>query len=882
MLDRCRTLVLVFMTLFATSQNRCLGEDSVTNSVGMKLVRIEPGAFSMGSENGDWDERPVHVVTIRQPFFIGATEVTNAQFEQFDPQHKQLRGKLGLSKADDEAVVFVSWNDASAFCRWLTEKEGKAYRLPTEAEWEYACRAGTTTAYQTGESLPKPFHKNVGLSWFPGRKSEKDIVPLHVGKTPANPWGLYDMHGNVEEWCLDWYGPYVDVSQTDPIGRVEGNFRVSRGGSHSTTLEFLRSANRSGTLPDDKSWLIGFRVVQAEMPSTAPLPILASPLNARDVSQQIPDDLDVGPDPAKPYFEGPRQYVRQPSAEECPVFNRHNHCPALVNCPNGDLLAIWYTCRTEPGRELGIVASRLPYGKDEWQVASDFWDAPDRNDHASALWGDEKGTLYHFNGLSAAATWGSLAAIMRTSNDSGATWSKARLIMPEHGLHHMPIESVLRTREGAILVPCDAVPGGAGGSAVLVSRDNGLTWTDPGEGQPIPDFSAGSTGASIAGIHAGFVQLTDGRLLALGRGNNINGRMPMSLSKDLGASWTYSASPFPPISGGQRLVILRLQEGPILFCSFGREVCFTDVAGNKQVGSGLFAALSTDEGKSWKIKRLITDDGPARTIDGGGNTGRFTMSATSAEPRGYLSICQAPNGIIHLISSKQHYAFNLAWLKTPPPVPPKPAELEAKARLQTTYCPDGLPSKAGWRYNGTNVAEDEAVEIRPEGGIRITTGANQRVRWVGDTKQTFVAKAGTAHTAEITMRVLRSTFKSRGIDFETHIPGLGRSFITVTESSVFWHGAGFDQIAKKLDNASAAHTYRLAVSETGLVQIFRDGKRLAVRTAGGGPDPMARSQGAYIQWGEGAGASEADADIAGSSASLVARSGGMVAKCCGI
>jgi hypothetical protein len=356
------------------------------------------------------------------------------------------------------------------------------------------------------------------------------------------------------------------------------------------------------------------------------------------------------------------------------VFDRHNHCPALVNCPNGDLLAIWYTCRTEPGRELGIVASRLPYGEEEWQVALDFWDAPDRNDHASALWVDEKGTIYHFNGLSAAATWGSLATIMRTSTDNGATWSKARLIMPEHGLHHMPIESVLRTREGAILVPCDAVPNGAGGSVVLVSRDDGKTWTDPAEGRPTPDFADGATGACIAGIHAGFVQLADGRFLAFGRGDNIEGRMPMSVSDDLGKNWTYRASPFPPIGGGQRLVVLRLQEGPILFCSFGREVRFRDVSGTERIGSGLFAALSTDEGKSWEIKRLVTDDGPLRAVDGGGNTGEFFMSATSAEPRGYLSICQTPDGVIHLISSKQHYAFNLAWLNAPPPVPPEPVK----------------------------------------------------------------------------------------------------------------------------------------------------------------------------------------------------------------
>ncbi len=877
-------LASILTVLIAIPASRIFGDESITNSLGMELVRIQPGSFSMGSNQDDWDERPAHEVTISGSFLMGVTEVTNAQYEQFDPRHKQLRGKLGFSRDDEEAVVFVSWQDAAAFCQWLGEREGKPYRLPTEAEWEYACRAGTTTPYHTGGSLPDSFHKNVGISWFPGRKTEHDVVPLHVGKTPPNAWGLIDMHGNVEEWCLDWYGPYGAGSQRDPIGRAGGDFRVTRGGSHSTTLEFLRSANRSGTLPDDKSWLIGFRIVQAPLPATEPLPKVAAPLNAQNVRQEIPADLSEGPDPAKPYFAGPRQYVRQPPATDCPVFNRHNHCPALVNCANGDLLAIWYTCSTEPGRELGIVASRLPYGQTQWQVASDFWDAPDRNDHASAFWGDEHGTLYHFNGLSAAATWGSLSTILRTSNDHGASWSTARLIMPEHGLHHMPIESVLRTREGAILVPCDAVPGGAGGSVALISRDGGTTWTDPALNTPLPDFSAGSTGAAMAGIHAGFVQLQDGRLLAFGRGNNIDGRMPRSVSDDLGKTWTYSASPFPPLSGGQRLVILRLREGPILFCSFGRQIKFRDVAGNEHVGAGLFAALSTDEGESWEIKRLITDDGRPRTVDGGGNTGMFTMSATSAEPRGYLSICQTANGVIHLISSKQHYAFNLAWLNSPPPPPPKLAALDAKAELQTVFRPTGLPTEAGWRYNGTNVAEAEAVHIVPNGGIRIETGSNQRVRWVGELSQTVdgsnlpvrlegcsaqigpvpvLPDAETGFTAEVAMQVTRSNSTSRGIDFEVYVPGAGRAFITVTTSAVYWLGSGGDRIADRLDNASELHTYRLAVGADKIVRIFRDAERIAIRPAAGGYDRLAGTRQAYIQWGEGAGASEADAVITG-------------------
>ncbi|MHC4648726.1 MAG: formylglycine-generating enzyme family protein, partial [Planctomycetota bacterium] len=202
--------------------------------------------------DGDADERPTHKVTISNSFYIGAYEVTNARFEQFDPSHRLVRGKLGFSIENHEAVVFVSWHDAKAFCRWLSKKEGLPYRLATESEWEYACRAGTRTVFHTGDSLPSEFHKNVGTSWYPcpnNGRGREEVVPLHVGKTQPNAWGLYDMHGNVEEWCEDWYGAYESRPQVDPVGRADGDFKVTRGGSHSTQLYYLRSANRLGVIP---------------------------------------------------------------------------------------------------------------------------------------------------------------------------------------------------------------------------------------------------------------------------------------------------------------------------------------------------------------------------------------------------------------------------------------------------------------------------------------------------------------------------------------------------------------------------------------------------------------------------------------------------------
>ncbi len=657
------------------------------NSIGMEFVRIEPGSFVMGHhggkipdqildareadgarrvglpDDGDYDEVPAHKVTISNPFYIGICEVTNQQYEQFDPLHVYLRGKVGFSIDNDEAVIFVSWHEAQAFCDWLSRKEGLPYRLPTEAEWEYACRAGTTTLFSTGDTLPEACVKNPGSSWYPTQhraRGRAEVVPLHVGKTPPNPWGIYDMHGNVEEWCDDWYGPYEAQEQTDPVGRADGDFKVTRGGSHSTFPYYMRSANRMGSLADNKSWYIGFRVVLGEIPPTAALPPVPPARYQLDVRQDPVPRPPKGPDPDKPHFRGPVEYVKIPEGSRGPLYSHHNHDPAITECPNGDLLAVWYTTAIERGRELAVAISRLRRGEQQWEEASPFWDAPDRNDHCPVVWFDGKKTLYHFNSLSAAATWGPLAILMRTSIDNGVSWSRARMMIPEHHVRHQLISGVFRTREGYVVLPCDASPGGRGGTALLISRDEGQTWVD--------------AGGTIAGIHAGVAQLSDGRLLAFGRGDEIDGRMPQSISCDMGKTWERTASPFPPIGGGRRLVLMRLRarasqssKGPLLFVSFaGDPMMITDAAGKQRPVQGMFGALSYDDGKTWPKMRLVSDDGPGReaaAMDGI----PFVLSRSSAEPRGYLAACQGANGLIHLISSRNHYCFNLKWLETPPP-----------------------------------------------------------------------------------------------------------------------------------------------------------------------------------------------------------------------
>lgn len=642
------------------------------NTLGMELINIPAGSFHMGSHGlgEDFDESPIHPVTITKPFLMGATEVTNAQYEQFDPGHKALRGKYGLSSKDDEAVIYVSYPEAQAFCEWLSAKEGKPYRLPTEAEWEYACRGGTYWKFWMDDGLRGPFHKNQQNVW-----GTDSTINLTVARTPANPFGLYDMHGNVEEWCSDWYGPYDSASQTDPVGRADGLYKVTRGGSHSTPERFLRSANRSAMLPEDKHWLTGFRVVQAASPDTKPLPAI-EPARQPNITQQKYD----WPKPqAAPFFAKPLVYVNTPACGSGVPFYSHNHCPAISWCDNGDLLAIWFTCDEESGREMVILESRLKAGSEEWTQPREFLRVPDRNLTGSSLL-NYNGTLIHMNGLEAAGTWETLAMMMRTSTDNGATWSRPRLVAPEHARRHQVIAGSFVTKEGWLVQAADATPRSDGGTALHLSRDGGQTWEDMGQacaGKVNPGtFEAGASGGTIAGIHAGVVQLSDGRLLALGRGDGIVNtegliRMPMSISSDNGTTWTYSASEFPPIDGGQRLVLMRLREGPILLISFTHHpfrlkndlegMTFTDAQGRSFTGYGMYTALSFDDGKTWPVKKLLTDGKP-RFMDGGAWTGFFDMDATHAEPRGYLAGTQTPDGVIHLVSSRNHYRFNLGWV----------------------------------------------------------------------------------------------------------------------------------------------------------------------------------------------------------------------------
>lgn len=317
----------------------------IGNSLGMQFVLLPAGEFMMGSDEPpeqlakafpDYeperfqelaDEAPVHRVQITRPFYIGRHEVTLGQFARFleksgyqpesiadgtggygfnpayDPSRTVRRDAFegrdpkyswrnpGFEQGDDHPVVNVTWHDAQAMARWLSVAEGRRYRLPTEAEWEYACRAGTRTRYHGGDDplsllgIANTFDRDSARNWpkwFDNALAGNDGYPFTspVGGFAPNAWGVHDMHGNAWEWVSDWYGSdyYARSPATDPTGPATGDVRVRRGGSWHSWSFYVRASFRNWNTPQTRYTLVGMRLVlEADEPdrpgaTLAPVP----------------------------------------------------------------------------------------------------------------------------------------------------------------------------------------------------------------------------------------------------------------------------------------------------------------------------------------------------------------------------------------------------------------------------------------------------------------------------------------------------------------------------------------------------------------------------------------------------------------------------------
>ena len=754
--------------------------DPYTNGAGIRMTGIPAGSFRMGDVEGDgqWDEHPLHEVEISQSFYISETEITVEQFRQYRPSYTGFESYAPYATG-------ISWNDAMEFCRWLSEKEGRTYRLPTEAEWEYACR--------------------------------RDVE------------GLQNMQAGPLEWCYDWYGPYPFDNQRDPSGRDDGFAKVIRGGlpddktlifdhpveyysrpSNRASLapafdQFLNPADsgtrvppsadydqyspgltgllfddaamqkpllqwrimslnsdelnwfdrddctaewrgylnapftgtirfdaeastgirlfiggdtivdgwgldqpRSGETnlekgirypfivqylkdPGDESFMriywswagsgrqliapaalsfnrrddydmkeifeagldrklrepsIGFRVVQADLPGSTALPRVL-PFSMQGVKQEVLD-TESGPDPAVPYFRKRHLLPMPPDNTEAkhirasgvdPYFSWHNHNPALTVCPNGDLLFAFFTATYEDEPEVAYGVTRLRRGADQWDWPGRMLDFADVNDVAPLLWNDGGRLWMFFSCLHLDATY---PFQWITSDDNGASWSEVRY--PEFsnrvGPHTpQPISSAFRDRDGTIYFGLD----GLGPTSLLfASKDNGDTWYD--------------TGGRTYARHSVFVPLRNGSIVAYGgKHSDLDGFMPKSISRDGGSTWEHSPTTFATLGTNQRPTIIRLASGRLFFASDLQRIDGFQPPGSSEKGS--FVALSEDEGKTWKVKKLI--GGQEHESD----MRRMAMQGTTL---GYAIARQSPDGIIHLIATMTdpclHYEFNEAWI----------------------------------------------------------------------------------------------------------------------------------------------------------------------------------------------------------------------------
>lgn len=620
-------------------------------------VAVSPGTFRMGADaaplrpaitkgygvmstrpgHGDFDEVPAHTVRITHPFRISVTQVSPAEYEQFDPTYKPHASTPAYAAG-------VSWEQAMAYCRWLTKKTGKPWRLPTEAEWEYVARAG-------GDKI-------FGASDTP--------VPLDQ----PNAFGVENQEVGRPEWTLDNYGPYQPGDQADPTGASSSMTKAIRGGGldwrHTATKTspdlnvpatapyFSRPANRASLPPSYASQTgnVGFRVVQAPMPAphvTPPqryffetavhqLSITGTPALSKSIDH---------PDAQKPFYRTHELFPNLAGKSMpgvgwrlglAPGLGINYHNSAIQVLPNGDLLAAFYnTPDREDDPDQTVMVLRRRAGTNDWDMPEPFPVFADAGLAAPVIWNDPKfqsqpgGRIWFFWGF--ARLIGAPPFAWATSNDNGATWSEAHFPQfpePIGRYVSQPINSIVRGPDGAIYIPTDSTgrdPDGNGSiSVVWKSADDGKTWFD--------------TGGRTAGRHTTIVFAQNGDLLGFGgKNSNIEGRMPLATSHDYGTSWTKSKLPFDPLASGERPSVIRLLDGKLFFVAD-----FNPKNQKHNHKDGAYVALSSDDGNTWTIKRL-----PSNIL---------TV--------GYTTATQGPDGIIHIATTKNTVNYeielNEAWL----------------------------------------------------------------------------------------------------------------------------------------------------------------------------------------------------------------------------
>lgn len=668
------------------------------NSLGIEMIPLPTGSFSMGADKqaltdditdghsvmsrrptlGDFDEYPAHEVRLTHSFSIAATQVTVEQFREFDPAYQP-------NPLHPEYAAGISWYQAEQFCAWLSKKEGKHYRLPTEAEWEYAARAGSQTPFADGEE------------------------PLKTDE--PNRWGLRNMGNGRPEWTLDWYALYPQSATkgVDPHGPATELMKVVRGGGLDSKASknsadegypaaspyFARSANRASMTPMFRSdhGNIGFRVVQADDPASPP----SSPqkLFFETAVKQTANAPSPGPNPHKPFYRTIDLFPDIGSRSMSDIGWRlglarglgiHYHNSAIQELPNGDLLAAYYnTPDQEDDPDQTILIMRRRAGSLSWDMPEPWPYFADAACAGPVIWNDPAarnlphGQVWFFWGTPRLI--GDAPFYFTQSTDNGVTWGPVHVPQfpaPIGRYVSQPINSVVRGHDGTILIPTDSAGRDAEGngsiSVAWASHDDGRTWYD--------------SGGRTAGRHTSIVIRKDGAILGFGgKNSNIDGRMPLAISTDGGKSWTKQKTPFDPLESGERPSIIRLTSGRLFF------VADYNPQNQKHIHKdGAYVALSDDEGVTWKQKRFPPD---IVTV-------------------GYTTATQDHDGIIHIVTSKNptnyEIELNEAWILSDAPITSSPLAAGHIVHHRESY----LNGKPLAEWSSTRVSNGEILLEGPE------------------------------------------------------------------------------------------------------------------------------------------------------------------------
>lgn len=590
----------------------------IGGGVTIDLIKVYPGTFLMGQRTGEQDaypnkETPQHAVSLTHGFWMGQCEITKEQWKKVMGT-EPWRAKPYVLEDGKSPAVYISWNDATQFADRLSRQTGKHFRLPTEAEWEYACRAGTTTRFYWGND---PNYTEIDkMGWWRGNSLVKEEKYAHrAGQFPPNPWGFYDLAGNVSEWCSDWHSYYPVGASTDPRGPESAEHRVLRGGSWISIGGHCRSSRRHHELPQMAHSDFGLRIVLEDDPSAfAGKPVTTNLFTAG--------------------AEGVNTY-RIPSLILAPDNSLLAFCEARKESIDDASPTDMILRRSLDGGKTWLPTQILIRGKEK-EALMNPCPVVDRTNHRILLFcidANRYGANLH-------------RQLLLTSDDNGVSWSQpieAGKIISHYNNSFVSGPGIgIQMKQGRLVIPgyigsVDDELDENFSACALYSDDHGKSWT---MGKAVDQLSDESQ----------VIELADGTLMLNMRGNMGMSCRGVATSRDGGASWS-------TVQWDHHLNECPCQASIIRYSPAGTEnrnrILFANPDNTgERFGildrSGLTVRMSYDEGKSWPVKKLI-----------------------HAGPASYSTMVRLPNGEIGLLfegGEKQRrewirfVTFSLEWL----------------------------------------------------------------------------------------------------------------------------------------------------------------------------------------------------------------------------